>query len=334
MRDLFFRRENPRLDRTLQRSRLATIMRFYLGRASRYGLLSSRQVADDLAESIDRLEAGIPEMRSERLGFVVNLQGSPQPPVRVRDTIIAFLSAADLASAGSLSTVPPPSPSTRGDIQQGAVARWTPRRWASFRPARPSARRRRATRVPPGPGATSRSGHRPEVRQASTTRSISGFGVRKGDVPPDDTESGAADAIPFEAGAAEEARAVTAPRMHQAPSIEVGLGERVGDGDVITWKPSVRGSPHLFVLGIPGQGKSWTVARILRALNAEGLPALVFDFHGQFSRTGLVDRAPSDQVVDAASGLPFSPFETEIHGQPSTWRTGAFAIAEYLPIRV
>ena len=97
------------------------------------------------------------------------------------------------------------------------------------------------------------------------------------------------------------------------------------------WVPAVTGSPHLFILGIPGQGKSWTVTRILRALAAASVPALVFDFHGQFGDPdGAYARAAHLTVVNATQGLPFSPFEAAAGADAGTsyWKTNCFAVAE------
>jgi DNA phosphorothioation-dependent restriction protein DptH len=50
----------------------------------------------------------------------------------------------------------------------------------------------------------------------------------------------------------------------------------------VDWKPSVKGSPHLFIIGIPGQGKSVTTSHILIEMARQHVPTLVLDFHGQF----------------------------------------------------
>ena len=68
---------------------------------------------------------------------------------------------------------------------------------------------------------------------------------------------------------------------------------------------STKGSPHAFILGIPGQGKSVTTRRIIREFASQGLPSLILDFHGDMAAAP----PPGAQVVDAAEGLRFSPFE-------------------------
>jgi hypothetical protein len=117
----------------------------------------------------------------------------------------------------------------------------------------------------------------------------------------------------------------------EAPTeIAVPIGSTVED-EVVSWRASTKGSPHLFILGIPGQGKSYTVTRLLCESARQGLPAVVIDFHGQFSAA----ESPYFQMVgptvwDASKGLPFSPFEAarEQDGTANFWKTNCFALAE------
>jgi hypothetical protein len=111
-----------------------------------------------------------------------------------------------------------------------------------------------------------------------------------------------------------------------APRIILGHGLA---GSEVTWDPSVKGSPHLFITGIPGQGKSWTTLHILSQLAQQGIPALVFDFHGQLgAETSSYVRTAHPTVVDATAGLPFSPFECDIDDPTLDYKATAYALAE------
>ncbi len=109
--------------------------------------------------------------------------------------------------------------------------------------------------------------------------------------------------------------------------VTVPLGE---SADVpVIWQPSTKGSPHLFIMGIPGQGKSWTITRILCELGKQQVPTLVLDFHGQFAEVdGPFARLIQPTVVDAASGLPFSPFECTTGNDRNGWKANSLALAE------
>jgi len=113
----------------------------------------------------------------------------------------------------------------------------------------------------------------------------------------------------------------------QPEEIIVPLGESAGEP--IEWMPSTKGSPHLFIIGIPGQGKSWTTTRILNELGKQQVPTLVLDFHGQFADPhGSFMRTIHPSVVDAAGGLPFSPFECNVGSGSDGWMANSFALAE------
>jgi DNA phosphorothioation-dependent restriction protein DptH len=114
----------------------------------------------------------------------------------------------------------------------------------------------------------------------------------------------------------------------EADEIHVPLGETAA-GTRVEWLPSIKGSPHIFIIGIPGQGKSWTTMRILAELGAQHVPALVLDFHGQFSDPlSAFMRAANPTVLDAAAGLPFTPFECSPTAGIDDWKANAYAVSE------
>jgi DNA phosphorothioation-dependent restriction protein DptH len=111
------------------------------------------------------------------------------------------------------------------------------------------------------------------------------------------------------------------------PELVVTLGD-TSKGSV-DWKPSVRGSPHLFIIGIPGQGKSVTTNHILIEMARQNIPALVLDFHGQFGGSdSSYALASGVQSVDASQGLPFSPFEVMLQNGKTDWKQNSAALAD------
>ena len=117
--------------------------------------------------------------------------------------------------------------------------------------------------------------------------------------------------------------------QNQPDSSEVVIPLGEASGERVDWNPGVKGSPHLFILGIPGQGKSWTVTRILSLLGQQNVPALVLDFHGQFAESSSAFiKAVQPSVLDAAKGLPFSPFECTREVGQGGWMANALAVAE------
>lgn len=120
--------------------------------------------------------------------------------------------------------------------------------------------------------------------------------------------------------------------LERPAKILVPLGVSLDD-EIVEWKASVKGSPHLFIIGIPGQGKSWTVTRLLCEAARQGLPAITIDFHGQFgSNASEYYRLARPAVWDATQGLAFSPFDavSTQDGGTSYWKTNCFAVAEII----
>ncbi len=120
---------------------------------------------------------------------------------------------------------------------------------------------------------------------------------------------------------------IVEPVRQDTSEIVIPLGE--ASGETVAWNPSVKGSPHLFILGIPGQGKSWTVTRILSEFGQQHVPALVLDFHGQFAEAeSPFVRKVRPSIIDAARGLPFSPFECTREQGQGGWQGNSLALAE------
>ncbi|URM95132.1 TraM recognition domain-containing protein [Actinomadura madurae] len=128
------------------------------------------------------------------------------------------------------------------------------------------------------------------------------------------------DSAPADPETADQAK----PAKHSPSTISVELGKD-GGGTPVTWNVSTKGSPHAFILGIPGQGKSVTTRRIIGEFAGQELPSLIVDFHGDMA----ADPPPGAQVIDAAEGLPFSPFElpsADTHSRNAT----AWEVAEII----
>jgi len=101
----------------------------------------------------------------------------------------------------------------------------------------------------------------------------------------------------------------------------------------IVWEGSLKGSPHVLITGIPGQGKSWTLLRFMTEVYKQGVPFVAVDFHGQFSRhdENFV-HANQPEIWHAHQGLPFSPFEAS-HDRgagANYWKINAYEVAEII----
>lgn len=107
--------------------------------------------------------------------------------------------------------------------------------------------------------------------------------------------------------------------------VQVILG-RSRTSESLSWKVSLSGSPHAVIVGIPGQGKSVATRNILRQFTDQGLPSIVFDFHGDMATS---DASETNYVKVAAEGLPFSPFDFDKNGAIPI-KTASLEISEIL----
>ncbi|WP_307874931.1 helicase HerA domain-containing protein [Frankia nepalensis] len=292
---LFFT-EPARIDRPLQRARLASLLRFYLRRANRRGLINSDLELSRATEAIERLDHTGLAVESRGSGYIVVLQADGAADfdvdgIRIRTLTASALGAADLAATSDAVDAAVPLPPGASTPQPRTVVppSTTP-------PAQPLA--------------------------PATVPVLGGTPVPTAAPTPPGT---ALTSMPVEPVASMHAATPeTPPGLPE--TVRVLLGRTLPPEEDVVWEASTSGSPHLFILGIPGQGKSETTIRLLQGAATEGLPALVIDFHGQFGVDAR--RPPSLRVYDAADGLPFSPFELTDGGGRFAYRINATSIAE------
>lgn len=299
LRDTFFRVDPPRIDAELQRARLGGILRHHADRALAMSLLDERRRAE-IERLVERMEDGSLTPEIGRRGYVVSLAGAEGFPARERGVKIDVLTAADLGQSGF-------RPSERPEPAGTAVAPSSPA------PPPPAP-------LPPSPRPRPRPGPVAEADTAAPAPST----------PTRDDPTGPIRSVP-PAGPPPVGPppgpgprpAAPSPAGRAAPAVaEVLLGHDQ-HAEEVRWRISTQGSPHLFVLGIPGQGKSVTTRRILDSFADQGLPALVVDFHGDMAAAPAGGAA----VLDAARGLPISPFELD---DPAQYRHTAWQLAEVI----
>jgi DNA phosphorothioation-dependent restriction protein DptH len=302
MRERFF--EADRIDGSLQRAYLANVLRFYFERAQRYDLFQAEAEASFL-EHLSRLEKTGLQFRPSYEGFVVSLDQAPRRPFQMGDAKITVLTAEDFEDETQLATTL--NKTNRGnddsaqeppDMEVGIVDADAQVRSPDVDPL--------------------------DVAQAD--------GADSEDVEQDHTYPTSDSHGPLAPIGVAPVGRIDIEQLNHSEIVSTGdlhvpLGE--GPDGAVVWSPSTKGSPHLFIIGIPGQGKSWTVSRILGELGAQGVPALVLDFHGQFAdpESRFMQQA-APVVLDAAAGLPFSPFECSREPGSGDWKVSTFAIAE------
>jgi hypothetical protein len=296
--DRFF---EDRVDRALQRSKLATTLGFYLDRALRHGLLDPTLEAS-FADHLSRLEKVGLDFRPTLEGYIISPTARSSRTFSLGDAQFTILTPRDLREAtgfeallGEFPGRQESLPLTPQEARETIVSETSSSFEEQLEEAEPTADIVRL--------------------DSSSEETLDPLGPRTMSSIDEDIDA--------------EPRTNIEPQA-SSPSIEVLLGHTVNGSAPVVWRPSVQGSPHLFVLGIPGQGKSWAIARVISELSRQGVPALVLDFHGQFTDTeGPLSVARQRTVLNAREGLPFSPFEvSDRSGDAFDWQTNAFAIAE------
>lgn len=228
---LFFANQ-PRGDQELQRNHLAAVLRFYLGRAVRYGVLGPQDVK--------RYRAAIERLEQASVAFESRLHVCVWTDAEERE----------------------------GEFGEADRAGYSILR----------ARRRQADPVPvPGQG----NGGADVGTSIGPKRSASSS-----------DEPGREEPLTPRAGLSPE-------------GVYLPIGVAGAAMKPFAWRPSVKGSPHLLILGLPGQGKSVLMHTLLTTLNAAGVPSLTVDFAGDLSSNAGF----SARVLDASRGLDFSPLE-------------------------
>ncbi|MDN4489693.1 ATP-binding protein [Demequina sp. SYSU T00068] len=295
----------PRVDSDLQRARLASLLHHYADRAHANGIVASERIAD-IHRYIDRVSENRENADISTQGYVISIEGDHGFKRKYNDTPMTVITGAALTDVG-FTTLAEQTEAAWESAQSGsedAASQFTNAAVDGGRlvEAEPMVHELDATVAPdsgePGPSA------RPAA-QVETPR---------------DGEEPAQEPEPRDSSAEIEGE----PPNRAATEVRVVLGQDA-TGSEASWTVSTKGSPHAFILGIPGQGKSVTTRKIIRDFASGGLPALVFDFHGDMA----AEPPEGARVLDAAIGLPFSPFEPDVQpGRPIN--TNAMEIAEIL----
>ncbi|MDN5852062.1 MAG: DUF87 domain-containing protein, partial [Actinomycetia bacterium] len=307
LHDTFFRADPPRIDAELQRARLGGILRHHADRALAMGLLDPRR-RGEVERMIEKVEDGVFVPEIGRRGYVVSLSGAAGFPAEHRGVKIDVLTAADLGQVGLTSRrgmaapIPDWTATPAMPVEQQPPAR-----------PRPSPQPRPTPPVPYTP---------PQRETVEVTAELPAVTPRP-PTPDDETTVTITDPLRGVDVPVPPPTPVPTAGVSEPPQVvEVALGQDAHAAEV-QWRISTSGSPHLFVLGIPGQGKSVTTRRILNSFAEQGLPALVVDFHGDMAASPAGGAA----VLDAAQGLPISPFELD---EPGRYREASWELSEVI----
>lgn len=298
---------NPRIDRKVQIAHFSSILHHYIDKAHTQGLIDGDQWFR-YHEGADCFDSG--QFSISREGYVVALQGTPRE-IRHEDGIpIQVLTEIDLAGTQFTTKV---EETTRLVVSESAPIRTVPKTIGSNPisihpdedPPSTSGSEPNAPDTPP------KSGGVVVVDERDTTDGVS-----------EDTDNEVAN----ETISIVDVLPTGGEKLSNSPgpkSVLVELGRDLANQSV-NWSVSTKGSPHAFILGITGQGKSVTTRHIVDSYAKQGLPSVIIDLHGDMAATPPIGA----KVIDVrTNGLGFSPFQLSGQLQADV-NDSAFEIAE------
>ncbi len=62
-------------------------------------------------------------------------------------------------------------------------------------------------------------------------------------------------------------------------AVELLLGQRDGSDELVHWRVSIQGNPHLLIVGLPGMGKTTCLIQLCQQLMNAGIAPIVFSYH-------------------------------------------------------
>jgi hypothetical protein len=297
--------DTPREDAPLQWARWAGLLHYYADRSAVNGFISSDKIAD-IHKYIDRIEEQQEKPEASMRGFVVCVGGEVGFPKKVRDVPITVLTAAELGRIGFTTMLEAKQRANKSEEARSTLNSESQGELADIEDLIQS----RKNSTPSKPT---------KPVQLSVAGAVSDLpgGIQQEVLEKNIDEIHA------------ESRSIDTklPGTSKYPEmVNVILGQDANKREV-SWEVSTQGSPHAFILGIPGQGKSVTTRRILRDFSDQGLPSLVIDYHGDMAQ----DAEPGTLIINAANGLPFSPFEIKGTGANAS-NEAAWEISEILGV--
>jgi DNA phosphorothioation-dependent restriction protein DptH len=272
------RAEKDRVDRELLNKELANLLRFYMDRSLRHGLLENApEGTGALFETIRNVEDGKFDITFERAGYIYHTAGLSKPAdlykgneifIVGRDRILDLLGIEeDLPEVSKTPSEPPPSAPSAKQATKAATTEQMPTNGA------------------------------PQEAPKSTAQSPQ-IVPRPASDAPETTQSAGA---PYS--------------LHLPLGKNIDNGKPVF-WDPIIGVPKKLTNQHILIVGKSGAGKTQTASSFLWELAKAGVPSIIFDFQGEYISAELTNaegktflECTAARVLDAADGINVNPLE-------------------------
>lgn len=275
------------LDREIQHKQLSNLLQFYFDRCQRHGLIASQSPeAITLQAAIHNIAEGPVSLEFEKAGFIFNLQGATKPPETYKGNQIIVVGEKKIRQLLEISE------DSEFEASQPPEENVAEKQKPLSDKAKPQevSIRAKVDQKPPGP----KSG--PEAisktSQAAPDRTTQTAQATTSEVP--------------------------------ASKLRISVGKDCDSGREIFWDP-LTGIPkkltnqHILIVGKSGAGKTQTVSAFIWELCKAGVPAVIFDFQGEYMSSSLTNAdgetfltCTKAQVLDAADGIQVNPLEVPV----------------------
>jgi len=253
--DKLFGQQTASLEKTVQRARLARVLRFYARKGRRHTL------SDEAFERIDRelmklaregtgypLPALLEQPRA-KVGFVFRPEFGATAPAQIGSDVWLF------------------GPARLPESQRGAPLD-------------------SAHQAPIAVARSPTAGLRNSAEVVESSPSAAPINTNEASLPP---TGGVCTVEPLDA-------------------VDLLLGHRQGSDEPVQWRVSIRGNPHLLIVGLPSMGKTTCLIQLCRQLMDGGIAPIVFSYHEDIDEKLGALWGDKLRIVSYA-GLGFNPLQ-------------------------
>jgi len=283
--------DKDRFDRDIQNHELGRLLEFYLERCIRHGLIQENSSDEEkILTGISKVIRNDFHMDFEKSGYIFNLQGISKEPENYKGNAIYVIGKDKISQLFDVD-----EESIEPELEEGGNA------------GSPDQQDTESEGTGERRDETALSGRFPETEETETIRVTAAEGEEK-----EKAET---------TGAEEEKKEKTSISPEQKTDLNIYLGKNSDSGKAVHWNPFSQApkkltNQHILIVGTTGAGKTQTASAFIDSLCEHDVPAIIFDFQGEYMDAELRDSGGQTflerteaRVVDASDGIPINPFE-------------------------